>query len=372
MANHADVVIAGGGPAGLATAIAARLEGLDVVVLDRAGKAPVDKACGEGLMPDGVEVLQGLGVDVRRVDSRPFRGIRYIEDTLIAEGKFPGQPGVGIRRTVLHDALAQRAQELGVDVRWGVKVDGLRDEGFETDGGLIQGRRLVGADGRSSRIRGWSGLSGRTARRRRFGVRRHFEIEPWTDKVEVYWADGCEAYVTPVGDRLVGVALLWYGSTATFAELLARFPQLETRLADVPVASKDRGAGPLEQRCSAVVRGNLALVGDASGYVDAITGEGLALSFHQARALVDSITAGDLGLYVVAHRRIGRYPNAITRLLLLVEGRPRLRRRVMRSLAADPSLMSRFLALKMRADGPRLFGSGGLLPLAAAALRGGS
>ena len=80
---------------------------------------------------------------------------------------------------------------------------------------------------------------------------------------------------------------------------------------------------------------------------------------------------GDLGRYAAAHRRIGRYPNAVTRLLLLVESRPRLRRRVMRSLAADPSLMSRFLALKMRAEGPSLFGSGGLLPLAAAALRGG-
>ena len=118
--------------------------------------------------------------------------------------------------------------------------------------------------------------------------------------------------------------------------------------------------------------GNLALVGDASGYLDAITGEGLALSFHQAMALVDAMAAGDLRRYVDAHRKIVRYPNAITRLLLLVERHPRVRRRVMRSLAGDPSLMSRFLALKMRAEGPRVFGSGGLLPLAAAALRGGT
>lgn len=322
-------------------------------------------------MPDGVENLEGLGVDLRSVESRPFRGIRYIDGALEAEGEFPGKPGVGIRRTVLHGALIQRAHDLGVDLRWGVRVGGLTEDGFETDHDPFGGRWLVGADGRGSRVREWSGLAGRPARRRRFGVRRHFGIEPWCDRVEVSWADGCEAYVTPVGDHLVGVALLWSGDTASFDDLLARFPQLETRLADAPVASKDRGAGPLEQRCSAVVRGKLALVGDASGYVDAITGEGLALSFHHARALVESIVAGDLRRYAAAHRRIGRYPNAITRLLLLVEGRPRLRRRVMRSLAADPSLMSRFLALKMRADGPRILGSGGLLPLAAAALRGG-
>jgi flavin-dependent dehydrogenase len=119
-----------------------------------------------------------------------------------------------------------------------------------------------------------------------------------------------------------------------------------------------------------VTRGNLALVGDASGYLDAITGEGLALSVHQAVALIDSISSGDLERYAVAHRRIVRFPNTITRLLLVVERHPRLRRRVMRSLTADPSLMSRFLALKMRSGGPRIFGGGGLLPLAAAALRG--
>jgi len=366
---RADVVIAGGGPAGLATAIAARLEGFEVTVLDGA-RPPIDKACGEGLMPDGVTVLEGLGVDLREVDSHPFRGIRYVDDQLAAEGVFPGASGLGIRRTELHRALRRRAEALGVDLRWGVRAHGVSTDGFETDHGTVRGRWLVGADGRASRVRRWSSLDGRRARHRRFGVRRHFEIEPWSDLVEVHWADGREAYVTPVGKRLVGVALLWSGTTATFDDLLASFPSLQQRLENAPVASKDRGAGPLEQRCRAVIDGNLALVGDASGYLDAITGEGLALSFHQAVALVEAMAAGDLKRYVAAHRSIVRYPNRITRLLLLVERYPWLRRRVMRSLATDPKLMSRFLALKMRVEGPRVLGSGGLLPLAAAALRG--
>jgi len=366
-----DLVIAGGGPAGLATAIAARLRGFEVIVLDRA-QPPLDKACGEGLMPDGVAVLEGLGVDLRGVDSHPFRGIRYIDDELSAEGEFPDTPGLGIRRTELHGALRRCAETLGVDLRWGVGVRGIIAGGFETDHGPVNGRWLVGADGRASRIRKWAGLDGRSTRRRRFGVRRHFEVKPWSDLVEVWWGDGCEAYVTPVGEGLVGVALLWSGKTATFDELLRRFPGLQRRLENVPVASKDRGAGPLQQRCRAVVSGDLALVGDASGYLDAITGEGLSLSFRQAAALIDAIAAGDLQQYVVAHRHIVRYPNAITRLLLVVERHPRLRRRVMRSLAVDSLLMSRFLALKMRIEGPRVFGSGGLLQLAATALRGGT
>jgi len=365
----ADLVIAGGGPAGLATAIAARLRGLEVIVLDRA-RPPLDKACGEGVMPDGVEVLKSLGVDLRGVESHPFLGIRYIDDQLSAEGVFPDKPGLGIRRTELHRALRIRAEEVGVDLRWGVQIRGMRADGFETDSGPIRGRWLVGADGRASRIRKWAGLDGRSANRRRFGVRRHFELEPWSDLVEVHWAEGSEAYVTPVGEDLVGIALLWSGQTATFDELLKRFPGLLRHLGDARVASKDRGAGPLHQRCREVVSGNLALVGDASGYLDAITGEGLALSFRQAVALVDAIAASDLEQYVVAHRRIVRFPNTMTRLLLLVERHPRLRRRVMRSLNSDRSLMSRFLALKMRVGGPRVFGSGGLLPLVAAAIRG--
>jgi flavin-dependent dehydrogenase len=369
MADREDIVITGGGPAGLATAIAARLRGYETVILDRA-EPPLDKACGEGLMPDGAAVLNDLGVDLKSADSHPFQGIRYVDGRIVAEGRFPGESGLGIRRTELHNALRSRAEDLGVDLRWGARVRGLVADGFETDRGVVRGKWLVGADGRTSRVRKWSGLDGRLARRRRFGVRRHFEIEPWSDLVEVHWSDGCEAYVTPVGKSTVGVAMLWSGKTATFDGLLTSFPALQKRLGHALAVSKDRGAGPLEQKCRSVVRDNLALVGDASGYLDAITGEGLALSFRQAVALVDAICASDLGRYVAAHRRIVRYPNAITRLLLLVERHPRLRRRVMRSLAADPSLMSRFLALKMRRDGPAVFGSGGLLPLAASALRG--
>ena len=367
--SRIDLVIAGGGPAGLATAIRARVAGLEVVVLDAAGP-PIDKACGEGLMPDGVEVLSSLGVELDGIETRSFRGIRYLDGEVIAEGRFPGAPGLGVRRTVLHDALRRRAEELGVDLRWGCRVLGLVDGGFATDDGEVLGTWLLGADGRVSRVRKWAGLDGRRARRRRIGLRRHYEIEPWADVVEIHWGERCEAYVTPVGRRLVGVAVLWEGAAMPFDVLLARFPVLEKRLIGATVGSTDRGAGPLEQRCRRVARGNLALVGDAAGYLDAITGEGLALAFHQAGAVVEAILGGRLDPYRAAHRQIVRYPFTVTRLLLELERRPGLRRRVMRSLAGDASMMSRFLALKMRPDGPRFLGSEGLLALVAAAIRG--
>lgn len=361
-----DLVIAGGGPAGLATAIRARMAGLEVVVLDASGPL-IDKACGEGLMPDGVEALSFMGVDFEGVETGAFGGIRYVDGGVVAEGRFPGAQGLGIRRTVLHDVLRRRALQVGVDLRWGCRVVGLTEGGFVTDDGPVMGRWLIGADGRLSRVRKWAGLDGRRASRRRVGLRRHYEIDPWADLVEVHWDDGCEAYVTPVGQRLVGVAVLWEGKAMPFEVLLSRFPTLEERLAGAAVASTDRGAGPLEQRCRRVTQGSLALVGDAAGYLDPITGEGLALAFHEAGAVVEAILDGRLDAYRAAHRRIVRYPLAVTRLLLEVERRPGLRRRVMRSLASDATLMSRFLALKMRQGGPKIFGSEGLLSLVAAA-----
>lgn len=365
-----DVVVAGGGPAGLATAIGAREAGLTAVVIDRR-RPPIDVACGEGLMPDGVARLNELGVRFDGDGGRPFRGIRYVDGSLVAEGRWEGDPGWGIRRTRLHRALVHRAAEVGVDLRWGCACRGPLEDGFDTDDGPIRGRWLVAADGRASAIRRQAGLDGRPGRRRRFGVRRHYRVAPWTDLVEVHWVDGVEAYVTPVTSELVGVALLWRDGVADFDRLLTRFPALAERLHGVEVASSDRGAGPLEQRARDVIRGRLALVGDASGYLDAISGEGLSLAFHQAEALVAAMVAGDLRSYAAAHRRIGRHPKRLTSLLLLLSDRPTLRRRVMARLAADPSLMSRFLSLKARPGGPRVFGREGLVHLALATVAGG-
>lgn len=379
-----DLLVVGGGPAGLAVAIRARQAGLTAAVLDRA-RPPIDKPCGEGLMPDGVARLAALGVALPAGEAARFRGIRYLDERTVAEGDFPGLStgtstgiagGLGVRRTVLHRALAERAEAVGVDLRWGMRATGLATEGsdgtvgVQTGSGVLRGRCLVGADGLRSRVRRWAGLEARgvgsprgPAAGGRFGVRRHYRTRPWSDRVEVHWTDGAEAYVTPVADDLVGVAMLWSGEAASFDDLLGRFPALGARLASAPAASSDRGCGPLRQRPRGVVRGRVALVGDASGYLDAITGEGLSLALHHAFALVDAVRVGDLRRYARGHRRLARLPEALIRLLLAVERRPALRRRVLRALAADPELFSRLLAVHARAAPVSEVGVGGGLTL---------
>lgn len=281
-APDVDVLVAGGGPVGLAAAIEARIAGLTALVVEpRAG--PVDKACGEGLMPQAVTALARLGVDP---PGRPLAGIAYVRDDLRAEHRFAGPSGRGVRRTVLHAALAARADDLGVERRAG-RVTELRQDAAGVEAAGVRARWLLGCDGLHSTVRRLTGLEAPAprGRARRFGVRRHYRVAPWTDLVEVHWGRRAEAYVTPVAPGLVGVALLGAAPIDVDAEL-AGMPVLAARLAGAPVDAADRGAGPLRQRTRARTSGRVLLVGDASGYVDALTGEGLRLGFAQARAAV--------------------------------------------------------------------------------------
>jgi menaquinone-9 beta-reductase len=360
VAERTDLLVVGGGPAGLATAVRARLAGLTVTVLDRS-RPPIDKACGEGLMPDAVARLREIGVEPRGF---PLRGIRYFDGELMAEGTFPLAGGLGLRRTELHDALVRRAEAVGVESRWGVKVLGLVGNEVETGGGSFRARWIAGADGLRSQVRRWAGLDAGPGPRPRFGVRRHYAVAPWSDFVEVSWGPECEAYVTPVAPDQVGVALLWSGEARGFDDLLARFPTLQARLAGVPVSARDRGVGPLHQRVRVPVAGPAALVGDAAGYLDAITGEGLAVALHESAALVEAVLAGDLSRYATAWRRINRLPNFMTSLVLALERRPRLRRRAIRALAAEPALFSRLLGIHARTLPVRDLGVDGALRLA--------
>ena len=348
-----DVLIVGGGPVGLVTAIAAASSGMKVCVLDRRvpgqdhlGLTSLDKACGEGLMSPALTVLKGLGVCIDPEGARPLLGIRYIDGATVAEAPFIDGEGLGVRRVYLHNALMERARELGVELRWGVRVDALLDGGVQTNRGPQLGRWVVGADGLKGRVRRWAGLE--TEPRPwnlRYGIRKHFVVAPWTDFVEVYWHEWGEAYVTPVGRRRVGIAFLCNDKIRSFDDMLRCFPALAERLAGAPSDSRTMGAGPFRHQPRAVQRGNLALVGDASGYMDAITGEGLSLGFRQALALVSAMQAGDLRLYEREHRRLGRIPIMMMAMLLETARHPRLRSRLIRALAHEPRLWSKILAV---------------------------
>jgi 2-polyprenyl-6-methoxyphenol hydroxylase-like FAD-dependent oxidoreductase len=343
--NESDVVIVGGGPAGLAAAISARRRGLTVTLAD-AGRMPVDKACGEGLMPEGVDALRNLGITVGVQESVAFRGIRFVDGHLSAQALFERGPGVGVRRTVLHRLLAERAHELGVTIHWGAPVMWLSAEEVRIGDQMVRARWIVGADGQNSRMRRCTGLQPAWTSRPRLAVRQHFGIAAWSDFVEVYWHKHCQAYVTPVAPRQICVALI--GSDPQrpmrMTDLPRLFPELAARLKDAPPSSSPRGGVSISTRLRSVVRGRTALVGDASGCVDAITGEGLSMAFREALALGDAMAAGDLMLYQAAHRRITRLPRLMARLILAMDGRNALRRAALWALAARPPVFNRLLA----------------------------
>ncbi|MFL5301988.1 MAG: NAD(P)/FAD-dependent oxidoreductase, partial [Anaeromyxobacteraceae bacterium] len=339
MRTH-DLVIAGGGPAGLAVAIAAASRGLDAVVLERAA-LPADKACGEGHLPAGVRALEALGVlDALDPDAvHPIRSIRWIDGTRVAEARLPAGGGLGIRRTALSAALLARARAAGAEVRESVDVRshrrGVDAVDVETDHGALRARLLVAADGLASPIRRREGLDLPAAGAPRFGLRRHFAVAPWRDAVEVHFGDGAEAYVTPAGARRVGVAFLFErGVRVRFDELLLRFPALAAVLADEPAVSVVRGAGPLARASTARVADRLVLLGDAAGYLDAVTGEGLSLAFGCALELADLLpgalardaSAAALAPYEAAWRRRYRPYVAWTRLVLALARHPAVRR----------------------------------------------
>ena len=153
-----DVFVAGGGPAGLATAIAARRHGLSVLVADGA-VPPIDKPCGEGLMPDGVEALRHLGIAIPE-EAYPFRGIRFVSDGTKVEADFPRGTAYGIRRTDLHRVMIDHAAACGVQMMWQAAVTGLHPEGALVAGELVRARWVVGADGTGSLVRAWANLNG--------------------------------------------------------------------------------------------------------------------------------------------------------------------------------------------------------------------
>ncbi len=347
-----DVAIVGAGPAGLATAIATRRRGLAVVVLEKR-HPPLDKPCGEGVMPDGAALLRSLGVDLGAAGARPFRGLRFVEEGVAScEADFPHAPGLGVRRTRLSAAMIACALDAGAKVEFGSEVRSIAPPRVETSAGSIEARVVVVADGLRSPLRAALGLEAAApAGARRFGMRRHVRCRPWTDRVEVHFVDGAEAYVTPVGDDEVGVALLWSpapGAGLRFEDLLARFPALAERVAGCAAIDTVQGAGPFWRHARRVVAPGLALVGDAAGYEDAITGEGISIALHQAVALADAIALGDLRRYERAWKRLARTPRLMTRLMLGLSRRPRLRRRALRALSREPALFERLLAIHAR------------------------
>jgi menaquinone-9 beta-reductase len=359
-----DVFVAGGGPAGLATAIAARRRGLSVMLADGA-IPPIDKPCGEGLMPGGVEALQSLGISIPRNESYPFRGVRFISGATRAQAEFPRGTAYGIRRTHLHRVLLERAAACGVQLRWQTPVTGLHPEGVivAPAGELVRARFVVGADGTMSRVRQWAKLdrpqwSAPAKTSLRFGFRRRYRLAPWTDFMELHWGRRCQVYITPISRDEICVAMISSSPSLRPArridDSLEEFPELCARLENAELTSSDRGAVTITRKLHDVYRERTVLVGDASGGVDAITGEGLCLAFRQALLLGDCLADGDLARYQERHRALLRRPALIARMMLFLAKHSYLRQRTMQVFQSSPRSFAGMLAMPWEKGQPGL------------------
>jgi len=327
-----DLLVAGSGPAGAATAIRAALAGLSVAVVEPRS-APIDKACGEGIAHSAVDYLSRLGV---KLDGRPFYGIRYLDGQHQVDARFHAGPGLGVRRTTLHQGLMDRLADLGVEVVQG-RVTAVTQNGTSVTAAGRTARYLVAADGLHSPLRRQLGLGTSPSGDVRRGLRQHFFVRPWTDLVEVYWSGLGEAYVTPVADDLVGVAILT-SARGTFNSHLDAFPSLRRRLSGARPAHTVMGAGPLRQRVRGRVAGRVLLVGDAAGYVDALTGEGIAVALRTSAELVECVLKDRPDDYETAWRRVSWECRLLTGSLLWARNRSLLAPRIVPAAALLPGV----------------------------------
>jgi flavin-dependent dehydrogenase len=315
------------------------------------------------MMPETLAALRALGVEIDPRDGQQFRGIRFVQANARVFADFPQGQGLGLRRPVLHERLVARAEECGVRLLWRAPVIGMDAEGVQLSSRRVVARWIVGTDGQGSRVRRWAHLETTTQNEQRYAARRHYRVKPWSNYMEIYWGSHAQAYVTPIGDEEVCIVILSEKAEhASFDRALEDMGELKGKLGAGELSSRERGAITVMHVLRNVQRGNVALVGDASGGVDAITGEGLRLAFAQAFALADAMGTGDLRQYEQWHREIARRPNRMGNLMLWLARNPRIRSRVICALESKPELFARLLATHVgRATSAQLLSTGAQL-----------
>ncbi len=326
----------------MCAALALTRSGREVTLLDCA-VPPIDKVCGEGLMPDSLALLESLGVHLPE-SGMHMQGISFFSESTCVAADFPNGPGRGVRRLALHEALVTRAEQLGIRLLWGVKNVRTLPGKVSFNGGQIKTKLIVGADGLNSSVRRDAGLDSFTTNKRRFGFRRHYRVTPWSPYVEVYWGPNFQIYVTPIASDQVGVALVSSNPRLRLDAALPLIPALFGHLRDAASVTAEQGSPTGTRTLRRVSNDDYVLLGDASGSVDAITGEGLCLAFKQSAALVVALDAGDLRQYQQNHQKINAGARRMASVLLMLDSHPTLRRKALEALSAHPAIFSTLLS----------------------------
>ncbi len=375
-ADTRDVIVVGGGPAGAAAATGLRLAGHDVLLLD-AAHFPRDKICGEGVSPEAWRLLEELGAAfrVRALAPHPLRGMTLVApDGTAFSGDYGRQrhPGFALRRTALDTALLDRARETGVEIREGVRVtDLLLEEGqvagvVAENGGApsnFRARLVVGADGRRSRVARRLGLLREHKTLRKFAVRGYWDgMEGLSDHGEMHGAAGGYCGIAPLSATSANVAFVLDESEMAPAardlegfyrrELRRRWPRLDERLTDARLLGPPRCIGPLALEARCVSAPHVLLVGDAAGFYDPFTGEGVTLALRSAelaagvadRALRADALA-DLRVYDRLRHAATKHKFLLNRLLQRVVAWPELSNLVARRLRRRPDLADQLVGI---------------------------
>jgi geranylgeranyl reductase family protein len=383
----ADVVVVGAGPAGAATAILLAEAGHEVLLLDRA-RFPRDKVCGEYLSPEGSRILDRLGVlkAVEAAGARPLRGMRITapDGTRLCgdyprAGRWRGyrDHALAVPRRLFDAVLVERARALPVTVREGFRVTDLvveggrvtGVEGVDQDGGGLRSERLgarlvVGADGRASVVARRLGLVRPHPWLRRLALMTYAEgVDHDPERGEIFLDPPAYSILNPVADGCVNLSLVVPVAegarqkadlTGYFDRAVAAFPFLRDRLREGRRAAPVRALAPLAYRVDPPRHGGVILVGDALGFLDPFTGEGIYAALRSAELAVEAadpaLRAGDLSARTLApahRRRLAEFAakGRVATLLQRLIARRWLAVTVARRLAARPALLAEVMGV---------------------------
>ncbi len=356
------MAVVGAGPAGAAAALFAAQSGRRVVVFDRA-TFPRDKACGEGLMPPGPRILEELGLH----DDILGTGAPGIDGVVIAaagqageRSAFPrGETGLGVRRLRFDAVLSSRLDRHPlIDYHQGVSVERVAPDRVPrvvTSVGEVRAQAVAVADGLRSSLRRQLGWTRGPKPPHRYGIVGHwhgaFPSDPW---IRLTIHAGFESYRAPVGPDEHLVALLCsQDRMSSFADGLTQQYRALVRATHPDLEQAELGPGvsaigPFRHRAKTVAQEGIFLVGDASGFVDPITGEGLASGLEQAKAFNQALAhPHPEAEYRRLHRGITRNRWRLTGLLVFLASDPGRVTRAMRGLARRPSVMAALLGINL-------------------------
>jgi flavin-dependent dehydrogenase len=364
-AADADVAVVGAGPAGAAAALFAAQRGLRVIVIDKQA-FPRDKPCGEGLMPSGRPALRELGLEavVLSGGAPPLEGVQFgrVEEPPVAV-PFPAnageRAGLGIRRITFDAQLAEALNRHSL-IRFSPATEA-RDIRRDNDGrsmvitatGEIRARFVAVADGLRSALRHRLGWTVGPRPPHRYGIVGHWvmhaPVDPW---VRITFDRGLEVYEGPVAGNQRMVALLCYqdrmaefaGQLESHYRTIARTVQAGLRQADL--VGSVSAVGPFWYGATTVADHGIFLIGDAAGFTDPITAEGIATGLRQARAFADALTSSNPErAYRRAHRQITKDPHRVAALFLRLSRTPALVDRAIRNHGRSPQTLTKLLGI---------------------------